>query len=421
MTELIEGSRFANSALSTSGANQALPRHRWYSLKEGFSEALVREAISSCRSGGHQLRILDPFCGSGTALVTAGGMGLSATGIEVNPFLAFASRAKCVRGGWDLSRFRACVQLVAEAGRRGRPSPLETFSTFTERPGAEKWLFNRSVLRSFTSMMVSLDESHPFQEPLRLALLASAMACSNVKRDGKGLRYWRDWEARRPGGKDLRARFVRSADEMGSDGSDASFGWRGMSVIEGDARREVRRLPPESFDLLMTSPPYLNSLDYCDVYRPELFLGGFVSSNRELRDVRLRTVRSHVQVGWEPSDVVASPLLERPLGELAKAKLWNARIPAMVQSYFADMAQVLAGCARLVRRSGQAWIVVSTSAYGGVTIPVDLILADIGTRNGWQLQGVYVLRHLRSSGQQWAALARGKTPPLRESLIILTR
>ena len=43
----------------------------------------------------------------------------------------------------------------------------------------------------------------------------------------------------------------------------------------------------------VTSPPYLNSFDYSDIYRPELFLAGYVVNNRRLM-IRLQ-LRFHVQ------------------------------------------------------------------------------------------------------------------------------
>jgi hypothetical protein len=63
---------------------------------------------------------------------------------------------------------------------------------------------------------------------------------------------------------------------------------------------------------------------------------------------------------------------------------------------------------------------VSTSAYGGVHIPVDFIVADAGHQAGLSLEGIYRLRHLRAAGQQWKQFET-KTPPLRESLIIMSK
>jgi DNA modification methylase len=192
-------------------------------------------------------------------------------------------------------------------------------------------------------------------------------------------------------------------------------------MIAGDAKAELRKLRSKSHDLVVTSPPYLNSFDYSDVYRPELFTGGYVSSNEDLRSIRLKTLRSHVQVERAFASTAASTLLEPILSELAKKELWSKRIPGMIASYFWDMKAILKELQRIVRPDGSAWLVVSTSAYGGVQIPVDLILADLGEQCGWTLRGVYVLRRLRSAGQHWAHLDEEKKLPLRESVIVFDK
>ena len=73
------------------------------------------------------------------------------------------------------------------------------------------------------------------------------------------------------------------------------FDARELTLLKGDTRQSLAALRSNSHDLVITSPPYLNSFDYCDVYRPELFVGGFVNSNMELRAIRIQTIRSHVQ------------------------------------------------------------------------------------------------------------------------------
>ena len=65
--------------------------------------------------------VLDPFCGTGTTLVAARLAGCNATGIEVNPFLCFASRVKS-RDSFDLPCLRLEVKrLLADAHLRTRP------------------------------------------------------------------------------------------------------------------------------------------------------------------------------------------------------------------------------------------------------------------------------------------------------------
>jgi DNA modification methylase len=194
-----------------------------------------------------------------------------------------------------------------------------------------------------------------------------------------------------------------------------------LRVITGDCRASLPKLAPESYDLWVTSPPYLNSFDYSDVYRPELFAAGFVDTNSELRNIRRKTLCSHVQVKREYTDEICSSLLKPALDEMAGRKLWSPHLPGMIRTYFADLSLVCEQVHPLLRRGGKAWIVVSTSAYAGVEIPVDLILADVASKAGWNLCGIYVLRQLRAAGQHWNRLERGSRPPLRESLLVLEK
>ncbi len=415
----IEQSVYNGRLLSTFDDNLSLPRHRWYEFKEGFSRNLVLEAIKDAETKVKKLNILDPFSGCGTTLVTAGQHKQNGVGIEINPFLEFASRAKCSSSIWNEKLFNSVVSHILNQGQYEVASPIEGLSTFSEKPGLDKWLFNLSVLRGFEALKLASYTINDYKQEILLALFASLMDCCNARRDGKCLRYRRDWQSLGFNSKSLRDSFKQHLAEIRFDLANFTFDATALTIIRGDAREVLDDLDQRRFDLLVTSPPYLNSFDYSDVYRPELFAGGFVKNNAELRKIRLKTIRSHVQATWEPSHTIESQMIYPLLKELEERQLWNRHLPDMIVSYFVDMALILRKASRLMRRGGSAWIVVGTSAYAGVEIPVDLILADIASRNGWNLQGVYVIRQLRSAGQQWQRLGIPKRKPLRESLIIL--
>jgi len=421
MISPITNREYSELRLSLFHDNLDLPRHRWFEFKEGFSEKLVRLAVGEVPRSNRKLRILDPFVGVGTTLVAAGRMGFDATGIEVNPFLAFACRAKCSPNGWRHSTFQTRLDSVLSASRYELPSHLEGVSTFTEAPKIHQWLFNRSVLRGFAALSQAIQGAGRYRDPLKLALLAALAECCNARRDGKCLRYRKDWRKLGYTSADLRQEFIKRAMVVFEDVHTDFFRHKGIRAIGGDTRKVLVGLPSDSHDLLVTSPPYLNSFDYSDVYRPELFAGGFVKSNEDLRRVRLEAIRSHVQVKWVAATEVASTLIPPLLSRIKKSILWDKRLPSMVQSYFADLANIVKQCARLVRPGGRAWIVVGTSAYGGVEIPVDLILGDIAAQSGWSVKSINVLRQLRAAGQQWSRIGDGPAPPLRESLVILER
>src|SRR5437763_1497904 len=93
--KLILENTFRDRGLHNFDENLTQPRHRWYPFKEGFSNQLVSEAINHNAAGKRQVRILDPFAGSGTTPLTSLLKGHNAVGIEVNPFCAFTAKVKC--------------------------------------------------------------------------------------------------------------------------------------------------------------------------------------------------------------------------------------------------------------------------------------------------------------------------------------
>ncbi len=422
MNKFLESNVFRDRDLSVFNDNLELPRHRWYSFKEGFSTSLVNTAIKSVEGNTKQkLRLLDPFAGSGTTLVTAGQAGHDGTGIEVNPFLAFAGSVKCTSPFQNKRDLINILDQVLLKSRREKFSSLEGQSTFTEREGLQKWLFNRSVLRGFAAVDEVLREVRPkVRGPLRLALFASLMRNCNARRDGKCLRYRPEWKKSGFTSAELRKDFKEKSLEIFEDLAVKDFDSSGLKIIKGDAKEKLAKLSDEKFDLVVTSPPYLNSFDYSDVYRPELFVGGFVKTNEELRAIRKKTIRSHVQHVWEEPSAQEIPRLIEILTQFREKTFWSSQIPTMVAAYFEDMRVVLHGLAKCVKAKGPAWIIVSTSAYGGIEIPVDLILADIGEQVGWKLKSINVLRRMKSSNQHNSRNSTGSMS-LRESLVILER
>jgi hypothetical protein len=410
----------------------SLPRHRWYFFKEAFSPEIVRHAIDDSGCDADDL-VVDPFSGSGTTALEAVQKGVNARGSEVNPFLAFVARAKLTTPPSQL--LEAAADDMLRAARKGARSPLQGFSTFTRVDGLEKWLFNDAVLSAFAGAWdASRGVPTHGRSAVRLALLAAAMDTCNATRDGKCLRYRSDWKRSAFDGNDFRVAFEARMKTIIADVKSTPIQFGRASIRLADSRFGGVA-GKQRFKLCVTSPPYLNSFDYTDVYRPELFLGGFVKDMDDLRRLRLSSVRSHVQVKWsDPAEQGFGSHFQRAYDTIVKRAetLWNRRIPTMLKAYFEDMSGVLRLLHAEAHDDASIWIVVSTSAYAGVEVPVDLILADVGCQVGWSLREVRTLRHLRRLPvQQWdqlAAAARIKIdskershdgPHLRESLIIL--
>lgn len=414
--------RLKDQGYSDALSSMRLPRHRWYFVKEAFSPAIVKEAIKQSGASENNT-VIDPFCGSGTSLVASASQGLSAVGYEVNPFLAFVASTKLIQA--DAEELRTASADVIAGAKKGADSQLESFSTFGKSCGRAKWLFNREVLRSFQGGWdATANLEKPIMDLSRLALLAAAMDSCNAERDGKCLRYREGWQKLAYGEDALTAAFESRVKIMCDDLAAAPLESNECTIKRGDVRELLSLGPSKPFRLCVTSPPYLNSFDYSDVYRPELFLGQFVKTNMDLREIRLSTVRSHVQANWvRPSQEDFGPLYTESITKI-KARheqLWDRRIPFMVQAYFEDMKTILAGLRKMAEPEASLWLVVSTSSYAGVEIPVDLIIAHIAGEVGWYLSEVGVMRYLRTATHHWRDenAEKQKNPRLRESVVIL--
>lgn len=81
---------------STSGSfvdNMGLPVHRWFRYSAGFSAAWAEDLISR-EARAHDVRVFDPFAGSGTTLIAAEQCGVESLGIDPHPFVARVAQAK---------------------------------------------------------------------------------------------------------------------------------------------------------------------------------------------------------------------------------------------------------------------------------------------------------------------------------------
>jgi hypothetical protein len=399
-------------------------RHRWYLVKEAFSPQLVQSAIESC-SLTNKDYIVDPFSGSGTSILEASLFGFNAIAFEINPFLSFVSNVKLTQSeNTNIDKYKS--PLIKHVSK-GAKSDLEKYSTFSEN-GKSKWLFNLPILRSFEGGWRYADGLSIRTKGLyHLALIGAAMDTCNAIRDGKCLRYRKDWVKKNYQKNDFINALDSRLSEIEFDLDNTPKVSENAQVLTGDVRQNIKILREKKvkFRLCITSPPYLNSFDYSDIYRPELFLGKFVANNEELMSLRLQTIRSHVQAKWAtPTKSNFGFVYKKIMKEMEERTqlLWNRRIPLMIQAYFEDMSDILRSLRASAHSDAKVWLVVSTSAYAGIEIPVDLIIAEIATRQGWYLSEVGVLRNLRASGQHWQQWENisENLPKLRESVIILS-
>jgi hypothetical protein len=411
--------------------NETEPIHRWFTIKESYSSQLLGRVIKdSTLSGRRSLRVLDPFAGVGTTLVSTGNMmvegnlaSASVAGIEANPFLHLVAQSKVSSLQGPHPPFLKFVRKMAANVRSGKvQSPLVPDSSTLRN---ERFFDSSDVIHLLSLAAAISAEEEAGASPLEIALGrlcvgACVEAVSSLRRDGRALRYV---EKRiRP---EAIAAFLQKADQVDRDLGAGPLPLRG-SVRMGDARdARLWATLDDEFDLILYSPPYPNNIDYTEVYKLESWVLGFIASIEGFRAQRLRTVYSHPSL--LRADPLPSPALSmaenewvlgsvEPIVHAVPDDRYQMGRVRMLRGYALDMFLTLREARGKLAPDGQLVYVVGNSLHGKppshFVVAADLLMARLATGAGLVVDRLELARHLQRRGVG--------SPYLRESLGFLS-
>ncbi len=158
-----------------------------------------------------------------------------------------------------------------------------------------------------------------------------------------------------------------------------------------DARR--LDIDNDSVDAIITSPPYLNNIDYTKVYEIEQFI---------LHEHEQPAVRSYIGLGKDVENQVLPEL----------------QLPPAAVAYFTDMSEVLGEMSRVLKTGGHAAMVVGNAYFSDIQMIVDsdIVLAYLAKKIGFFVEDIVVLN------ERFALEGRTqKKGILRESMIVLKK
>ncbi len=315
---------------------------------------------------GQKMRVLDPMVGSGTTLVAARIQGHEAIGFDTDPLAVLIARA------WssdiDPLELRRKAREVKERARR-RLRELSLGEAYPSRADEETRAFirfwfdplNRKQLAALTQTISRVRDTET-----QLLLWCALSRLVITKKVGVSLGM--DISHSRPH-RVYRQAPIRSLDEFlysvekvikASSFTGVRHGLPSAEVQQVDARN----LPLEdsSVDLVLTSPPYLNAIDYLRGHRLSLVWMGY--RLRDIREIRSNNIGSEVSSGACIDDGYTSRLLSE-MGEMEELPL---RVQRMLARYVADMDQVLREIKRVVKPCGRVVLVVGDSTIRGVFV-----------------------------------------------------
>ncbi len=346
-----------------------------------MASAIVIKRLQKERKHRRTLRILDPMSGSGTTLALASNLGHKAIGFDKDPLAVLLSKVWCS----VVDKVRA--ERTAANVRKRAEQRVQYMSLRDAYPaGADnetkrfvRYWFDATNRKQLAALSLAISRVH--DNTLRPLLWCAFSRLIVTKTVGASLAM--DVSHSRPHKTYSQAPlrplgcFEESVkkilDRLPSDKEKKRIA---ALVEEGDARELP--LSDNSVDLVITSPPYLNAIDYLRGHRLTLVWLGYSVSE-------LRTVRSS-SIGSETSSPPFSePHLEKALSKMGKIQALSTRDQGIARRYIRDMDLVLRETRRVLKKTGRAVFVVGDSTIRGTFLQNSKGIKCLAKNNGFSV------------------------------------
>jgi DNA modification methylase len=350
------------------------------------------------------LRVLDPMSGSGTVLAVARANGHRAFGVDVDPLAVLIGNVwtrtidadfVTAKGAKVLGQAKSMFPGLS-VGQAYPPNADDETRSFV------RYWFDPYARRQLLALATAIGDVD--DDSVRETLWCAFSRLIISKKAGASLAM--DLSHSRPHRHFKRApikpfeRFESAIKTVVSNCPQAASKTVGPATVvkQGDARK--LKIKGNSIDLVLTSPPYLNAIDYMRCSKFSLVWMGYSIS-------ALRRIRGG-SVGAESSSGEASnePWIESTLSSLKLKPPLSRRDHGILAKYTWDMDLAIAEAARVLRVGGRAVYVVGDSMNRGTFIRNSAIVSILAERHGLRL----VARKSRSL----PANRRYLPPPKRE-------
>ncbi|MHA2297336.1 MAG: hypothetical protein ACXAEU_16280 [Candidatus Hodarchaeales archaeon] len=442
--------------LGTFVKNRKEPIHNFYPYVCGFSADFVRWSIKNFKRK-EETAIIDPFCGIGTVLVEAKHDCIPSVGIDVHPLITRFARTKL---NWskdvilflDDNHKRITHEIKNKFTKISVDhTRIETSPEFLLNCYKERYLKDKKTLSKLFYILDHIRDAEWPEEvkefyilglvsmlhPLMTAKWSPPLIIPKNQRQNDSNCI-----------KEVCSKFnlmynaLKSVHSMKREGTLSH-------IITADVRtpniqKKVRDCNID-IELLITSPPYPNQMDYAEMTRLELYFLGIASNWADVTNyVRHDLVKSSTVVLQgidnplevlnsipekakdDISEIVEKLTLEREKRGIKitrngkPRKKTTKKYDIMMAAYFNDMHNVMINMSKLLAPKGHATIVVGDSAPYGVYCPVDKLLIDIA--EGCDFSLVRNIK-LRDRGGRWKSIQGSyiHNVPLKEVIIVLQK
>jgi SAM-dependent methyltransferase len=322
-------------------------------------------ALSAMAEAEAPICVLDPMMGSGTVLALARAQGHRAIGVDIDPLAVLISRVWTTTIDRDEATEKAREVLDRARERFKWTSVGDAFPSNADdetRSFILYW-FDGYVRRQLSALSESIALVR--NEVIRNVLWCALSRMIITKQAGVCLAM--DLSHSRPHKKFSVApekpfnKFLAAVERVVTNCVAVTDLRQGpvARALTGDARRLP--IDASSVDLVLTSPPYLNAIDYLRCSKFSLvWMGHNIPHLRQLRAESVGTERGLAVEEDKNADLVVRDLRLRP-------KL-SSRHEAILRRYVVDMRASVREVARVLKKDGRALYVIGENTIRGTFV-----------------------------------------------------
>lgn len=319
--------------------------------------------------------VLDPMAGSGTVLRAAAAQGLIGIGFDVDPL------AVLMTGVWtmpiDTMRLRAQIrELVTQA--EALTSDEALLPWIDDDPATREYVdywfgpVQQADLRRLSYVLFRMEG--PVADALRVALSRLIITKDRGASLGRDVSHSRPHRVMDENDFPVMHEFARSAERLACRlESEPPPG--NVRVGIGDAR-DLGVIEDKSIDAVITSPPYLNAIDYIRGHRLSLvWLGHQVGDLRMIRSDSIGAERAP-----DPKDL--NSMARELVPALGEQDALPPKMGRMIDRYVNDLFRVMRESRRVLKPGGRAAFVIGNSCLRGVFIDNAAVVASAAASVG---------------------------------------
>jgi SAM-dependent methyltransferase len=349
-----------------------------------FPARMAPEIVVDAIDGLHgSVRLLDPMMGSGTVLAIARSEGHRVIGVDTDPLAVLLARVWTTTINAEL-----VLQKAEEVLARSKVlfKTLTVGQAYSKNADAEtrkfiRYWFDDYARRQLVALAIAI--SRVRDKHIREVLWCGFSRLIITKQAGASLAM--DLSHSRPHKKFRRApvkpfrKFIAAVATVVSNCPQTGKGRVGppSRVINGDAR--CLEIDDNSIDIVITSPPYLNAIDYLRCSKFSLVWMGYTLS--ELRKIR----GDNVGAESASAEAIAAEWVQLIITNLRLRSHLSRRDQRLLCQYIWDMNQAISETARVLRPGAPAIYVVGDSTIRGTFIRNSRIVSTLAHRHGLSL------------------------------------